>query len=88
MKLRRTFGPQKLNGGNMACSLSFLLVFASQSSCIDPFAEQVAIMENDIRMPPSESDASSNEFSNAIRQKFLLWPGGVVPYVLADSISK
>ncbi|XP_058959559.2 uncharacterized protein [Pocillopora verrucosa] len=52
----------------------------------DPSAEQVAIMENDIRMPPSESDASSNEFSNAIRQKFLLWPGGVVPYVLADSI--
>jgi len=52
----------------------------------DPSAEDVAIFENDIRLPPLESDAVSDEFSNAVRQKLRLWPGGVVPYVLHDSI--
>lgn len=52
----------------------------------DGSAEEVVILENDIRMPPLESDASSSEFSNGIRLNFMLWPGGVVPYELADSI--
>jgi len=59
----------------------------SESFSSDPSAEDVAIFENDIRLPPLESDAVSDEFSNAVRQKLRLWPGGVVPYVLHDSIS-
>ena len=59
----------------------------SESFSSDPSAEDVAISENDIRLPPLESDAISGEFSNAIRQKLRLWPGGVVPYVVHDSIS-
>ncbi|XP_078368704.1 uncharacterized protein LOC144652532 isoform X2 [Oculina patagonica] len=52
----------------------------------DPNAEDVAIIESDIRLPPLQSNAASGEFSNALRLKNRLWPGGVVPYVLHDSI--
>jgi len=52
----------------------------------DSSAEDVAIFENDIRLPPLESDAASGEFSNALRMTTRLWPGGVVPYVLHASI--
>ena len=46
----------------------------------------MAIVENDIRFSPLESDAASGEFSNVLRMKSRLWPGGVVPYVLQDGI--
>lgn len=59
-------------------------LFKSFSS--DSSAEDVAITENDIRLPPLESNAASGEFSNAIRLKTRLWPGGVVPYHFHDSI--
>ena len=59
------------------------LLFKSFSSD----AEDVAIVENDIRLPPLQSDAVSGEHSNALRFKSRLWPGGVVPYVLDNSIS-
>lgn len=52
----------------------------------DPNSEDVAIIESDIRLPPAESAAASGEFSNALRFRSRIWPGGVVPYVLDDSI--
>lgn len=58
-----------------------------ESFSSDPYAEDVAIFENDIRLPPLESGAASGEFSNALRFKSRLWPGGVVPYVVDDNIS-
>ena len=48
----------------------------------------MAIIEGDIRRPPVESASASNEYSNAVRHKFRLWPGGVVPYVLDKNIGK
>ena len=48
----------------------------------------MAIIEGDIRLPPVESASASNEYSNAVRQKFRLWPGGVVPYVIDNNIGK
>lgn len=53
----------------------------------DPDSEDVAIIEGDIRLPPVESASASNEYSNAVRQKFRLWPGGVVPYVIDNNIA-
>ena len=53
---------------------------------LDPNSEDVAIIESDIRLPPAESAAASGEFSNALRFRSRIWPGGVVPYVLDDSI--
>ena len=55
---------------------------------VDPDSEDVAIIEGDIRLPPVESASTSNEYSNAVRQKFRLWPGGVVPYVIDNNIGK
>ena len=57
-----------------------------KSSSSDSSTEDVVIFENDIRFPPLESDAVSGEFSNALRIKTRLWPGGVVPYVLGAGI--
>ena len=55
---------------------------------VDPDSEDMAIIEGDIRLPPVESASASNEYSNAVRQKFRLWPGGVVPYVIDNNIGK
>ena len=55
---------------------------------VDPDSEDVAIIEGDIRLPPVESASASNEYSNAVRHKFRLWPGGVVPYVIDSNIGK
>lgn len=52
----------------------------------DPSSEDVNIIEMDIRLPPAESAANSDEFSNSLRRKLNLWPGGVVPYVLDSTI--
>ena len=63
-----------------------MIKHAFMSLLLDPSSEDVAITESDIRLPPVESAAVSGEFSNALRLKARLWPGGVVPYVLDDSI--
>ena len=55
---------------------------------VDPDSEDVAIIEGDIRLPPVESASAGNEYSNAVRHKFRLWPGGVVPYVIDNNMGK